>query len=84
MKTTIELPDEILRRTKVFAAQNGVSMKSLIVKGLETLLSESESTSGNAPLQKIFGGMQHRSGETEKISADIEEAFEQIDSELWT
>jgi hypothetical protein len=35
MRTTIDLPDALLRRVKATAAMRGVSMKSLIVSILE-------------------------------------------------
>jgi hypothetical protein len=38
MKTTIELPDAILERTKVAAARRRTSMKSLMIQGLEMVL----------------------------------------------
>ena len=38
MKTTIELPDAILERTKVAAARRRTSMKNLVIQGLEMLL----------------------------------------------
>jgi hypothetical protein len=43
MKTTIELPDAILERTKVAAARRHTSMKNLVIQGLEMVL-ESEVT----------------------------------------
>ncbi len=38
MKTTIELPDAILERTKVAAAHRRTSMKNLVIQGLEMVL----------------------------------------------
>ena len=38
MKTTIELPDAILERTKVAAARRRTSMKNLVIQGLEMVL----------------------------------------------
>jgi hypothetical protein len=35
MRTTIDLPDALLRRAKATAAMRGVSMKSLIIAALE-------------------------------------------------
>jgi len=40
MKTTIELPDAILERTKVAAARRRTSMKNLMIQGLEMVLQE--------------------------------------------
>jgi hypothetical protein len=38
IKTTIELPDVILERTKVAAAHRRTSMKNLVIQGLEMVL----------------------------------------------
>jgi hypothetical protein len=40
MKTTIELPDGLLERTKIAAAQRRTTIKKLIIEGLETVLRE--------------------------------------------
>jgi hypothetical protein len=38
MKTTLELPDALLRRTKAAAAMRGVSMRDFIAEALEVQL----------------------------------------------
>lgn len=38
MKTTIDLPDDILERTKIAAACRRTSIKKLVIEGLETVL----------------------------------------------
>jgi hypothetical protein len=35
MKTTIDLPDEILHRAKIFAMQRRITLKELFLSGLE-------------------------------------------------
>ena len=40
MKTTVDLPDHILERTKIAAAKRKTSIKNLIIEGLETVLRE--------------------------------------------
>lgn len=35
MKTTIDLPDELLQRAKIVAAQRRTTLKELVVQGLE-------------------------------------------------
>lgn len=41
MRTTIDLPEELLKRTKVLAAKRGSTMRKLIIEGLERTLSDS-------------------------------------------
>ena len=38
MKTTIDLPDDILERTKIAAARRRTSIKNLVIEGLENVL----------------------------------------------
>ncbi|MGP8199709.1 MAG: DUF2191 domain-containing protein [Limisphaerales bacterium] len=38
MKTTVDLPDEILHRAKVVAAERRTSLKALILAGLDQVL----------------------------------------------
>ncbi len=39
MKTTIDLPDELLHRAKIVAAQQKTTLKELVLFGLQTVLS---------------------------------------------
>jgi hypothetical protein len=43
MKTTIDLPDDILERTKIAAAKRRTSIKNLVIEGLERVLREEPS-----------------------------------------
>ena len=38
MKTTIELPDALLRQAKVASAQRGVTLKHLFIEGLQHVI----------------------------------------------
>lgn len=40
MKTTIDLPDDILEKTKIAAAKRRTSIKHLVIEGLERVLRE--------------------------------------------
>lgn len=46
-KTTIELPDAILERTKIAAARRHTTLKNLVIEGLETILREEASSPGH-------------------------------------
>jgi metal-responsive CopG/Arc/MetJ family transcriptional regulator len=41
-RTTLELPSDLLRRVKARAAEQGLSMKSLITEALENTLRQAE------------------------------------------
>ncbi|PAW63273.1 MAG: hypothetical protein B9S38_17755 [Verrucomicrobiia bacterium Tous-C4TDCM] len=40
MKTTVDIPDDILERTKIAAVRRRTSIKNLIIEGLEAVLRE--------------------------------------------
>ena len=40
MKTMIDLPDEILERTKIAAARRRTTIKNLVIEGLEAILQQ--------------------------------------------
>jgi hypothetical protein len=40
MKTTIDLPDSIMERTKIAAARRRTTIKNLVIEGLEAVLRE--------------------------------------------
>ncbi len=44
MKTTLELPDPLLRRAKILAAQRGTTLKELVVDGLRWVTGEAPAT----------------------------------------
>ena len=38
MRTTVDIPDEIYRAVKVLAAERGVTVRELVLEGLETVM----------------------------------------------
>jgi hypothetical protein len=38
MRTTVEIPDPLLRRAKLAAVEEGITLRELITRGLETVL----------------------------------------------
>jgi len=45
MKTTIDLPNDILERSKIEAVKRRTTLKKLVIEGLESILSEKSVTS---------------------------------------
>ncbi len=45
MKTTIDLSDELLKRSKIEAAKRRTTLKNLVTEGLELVLSKDTQTS---------------------------------------
>jgi len=40
MRTSIDIPDDLFKKTKITAVEQGVSMKELIIRGLQKILNE--------------------------------------------
>ena len=40
MKTTIDLPEDVLKRGKIAAAERGTTFKQLVIEGLESVLNK--------------------------------------------
>jgi hypothetical protein len=60
-RTTVRLPDELIRRAKQRAAAEGVSLTSLIEEGLRRILSERRHSEKGVrilpPVSKATGGL---------------------------
>ncbi len=82
MKTTIELPDVLLRQAKALAAARGVTLKKFFTEALEEQLRHctSENRTGNAepPWMAGFGALSDLSDETRRVLSVIEEEFETL------
>jgi len=82
MKTTLEIPDRIFRRAKSKAAENGVPFRQFVTNAVEDKLKESP-VRGQKPWMKHVGKLKHLRKETVRINKLIEEAFEEVDTEMW-
>jgi hypothetical protein len=81
MKTTIELPDELLRRAKAAAATRGISLKRLFIDALEHGLRRGAATPAEPAWKAVAGELAPLRSETRRIGRLIDEEFEQIDAE---
>lgn len=61
MRTTIELPDDLYRQVKVTAAREGVTLRSIIERGLRNELARMQARSYQLP-DLAFGGQGISSG----------------------
>jgi hypothetical protein len=53
MKTTIEIPDPLVQKAKVFAAERRTTLRELVLQGLEHVLSEKQMKARDRA-QKLF------------------------------
>jgi hypothetical protein len=80
VKTTLEIPDFLFRRAKSVAAERGIPLRQFVTEAVQDKL-----TSGARvkPWMKHFGKLKQFRKETKQIEKRIEEAFEQVDPEIW-
>lgn len=56
MKTTLELPDEMVRKAKILAAERKTTLRELVLQGLEQVL-EGNQVSARDRAKKLFARM---------------------------
>ena len=82
MKTTIEIPEQLLREAKAAAARDGRSLRDLLTAALRDHLQRSEPPApGNEAWRLVFG----KAGPPEVRAVDevVSEELEQIELETW-
>ena len=80
MKTTLEIPDFLFRRAKSVAAERGIPLRQFVTEAVQEKL---KTTSQEKPWMKHLGKLKHLHKERTRVESHVEEAFEQIDRELW-
>jgi len=80
MKTTLEIPDFLFRRAKSVAAERGIPLRQLVTEAVQEKLRIAPQ---ERPWMKHLGGIRHLHKERKQIERRVDEAFEQIDRELW-
>ena len=83
MKTTIELDDDLFRRTKAEAAMRGQSLKELFSAALRDYLGETTTPDAARPTgwRSVFGVAD--AAMVEPIDATVVEEFGRIDPDEW-
>jgi hypothetical protein len=79
MKTTLEIPDFLFRRAKSVAAERGIPLRQFVTEAVQEKLRIAPQ---EKPWMKHLGKLKHLR-ERKQIDKRVEEAFEQIDRELW-
>ncbi len=80
LKTTLEIPDFLFRRAKSVAAERGIPLRQLVTEAVQEKLM---TTSQARPWMKHLGKLKHLHKDRKQLDKRVEEAFEQIDQELW-
>jgi hypothetical protein len=80
VKTTLEIPDVLFRRAKSVAAERGIPLRQFVTEAVQEKL---KTTSQEKPWMRHLGKLEHLHSERKQIEKRVEEAFEQIDREVW-
>ena len=80
MKTSLEIPDRILRRAKSAAAERGIPFHEFITETVIDKLAAGRNSS-NKPWMATLGKLRHLDKETARIHRIFEEEFEQVETE---
>ncbi len=80
MKTTLEIPDFLFRRAKSVAAERGIPLRQFVTEAVQEKL---RIPPQEKPWTKHLGKLKHLRKEHKQIEQRVEQAFEQIDRELW-
>ncbi len=83
MKTTIEIPDRLVRRTKARAAEGGQTLKQCVAEALQEKLAVKgvQAQRDEPEWMKGFRGLHGLRQETRRIQVRIDETFEGIEPE---
>jgi hypothetical protein len=80
VKTTLEIPDDLLDRVEAKAAERGIPLRQFVVEAVEDKVNASNEPT---PWMQAFGKLRHLHDETMRIDRLIDAEFEQIEPEEW-
>jgi hypothetical protein len=73
MKTTLEIPDNVLREAKVQAALRGIPLRQFVPEAVQEKLAAAKQA--DKPWMKAAGKLRHLHSETVRIQRIIDEEF---------
>lgn len=82
MKTTLEIPNEVFRRAKARAAELKIPLRQFVSDAVAEKLG-TRAVARQKAKKALVGQLRHLHGETERMNARIEAAFENIEPEDW-
>ena len=81
MKTTLEIPDDLFRRTKATAALRGESLKDFVTEALQAQLERQVTGESSRGWRSVFG--KARREDVEPIDAVVAGELEVINPDEW-
>lgn len=82
MKTTVELPDELLEATRKYALERGTSFKRVLIEALNLLVHQGETASQRPRWEKLFGAF----GDDDLLPVQeaVDREFSHVDPKEWS
>jgi hypothetical protein len=82
MKTTLEIPDDLFKKSKAMAAMRGESLKDFVTEALQKHLgAQTAGDLSQRGWRSVFG--QARQEEVATVDAVVAEEFERIEPDEW-
>lgn len=83
MKTTLELPDPLLRKAKATASERGQSLKQFVADALRDKLADParRSAAADPAWMAGFGKLKRLKAETRRVQASIDAEFGVLEAE---
>ena len=82
VKTTIEIPDALLRRSKATAALRGESLKDFVNRAIEAELASRDAVAGHRDgWRSVFGSARRQ--DVAEIDRALGDEFEHVDPADW-
>ena len=80
MKTTLEIPDQLLRKAKAKAAEQGQTLRQFVTDAVREKL-DTKKSAGEPKWMKFFGAGKPYAESIHEIDRVVEEEFERIEKE---
>jgi hypothetical protein len=84
VKTTLDIPDSLLRQAKARAALRGISLRHFVTEAVQEKIEgpqNSAKNQGDPPWMRGFGALAGLKDENRLIESRIAEAFESLSNE---
>jgi hypothetical protein len=82
MKTTVDLPETLVREAKALAARDGRTLRDFVAEAMNEKLHATR-PAGAKPWMKHFGALRKLRKENHRIERIIEKEFETVDPGEW-
>ncbi len=86
MQTLLEIPEDLMRQIEQVAANTGQSATTFVLDTLQARVAASEAIIGQndtRPWLRLAGVWKDYAADLKIVEAAIEDAFEQIEEEMW-